>query len=64
MNIAEMRSKTAEEIRKELQELQREHFNIRMQKATQQLNRTSELGRVRRQIARAMTIISEKEAAQ
>jgi large subunit ribosomal protein L29 len=58
---AELRKKTADELRAEILELRRAHFNLRMQKATQQLGKTSELPRVRRAIARAKTVLREKE---
>lgn len=61
MNAAELRKKTAAELRAEILDLRRAHFNLRMQKATQQLTKTSELSRVRRAIARAKTVLREKE---
>ena len=45
---------------KELEELLRAQFNLRMQRATQQLSNTSQLGKVRRDIARVRTIMREK----
>jgi large subunit ribosomal protein L29 len=48
---------------KEIKDLQRAHFNLRMQKATQQLGNTNQLRETRRSIARAKTILAEKQAA-
>ena len=53
-------AKTPPELRTELGELLKEQFGLRMQKATQQLQDTSKLKRVRRDIARAKTIIHQK----
>jgi large subunit ribosomal protein L29 len=43
--------------------LQKAHFGLRMQKGTQQLNNTAQLRSTRRSIARAKTILAEKQAA-
>ena len=58
----ELRSKSAEELNKELLELRRAQFGLRMQKATQQLNNTATLRSTRRDIARAKTILAQKRA--
>ncbi|MFZ8912447.1 MAG: 50S ribosomal protein L29 [Burkholderiaceae bacterium] len=63
MNNAELRTKSAEDLGKELNELLKAHFNLRMQHGTQQLSNTSQLGRVRRDIARVKTIIRERKSA-
>jgi large subunit ribosomal protein L29 len=42
--------------------LQKAHFNLRMQKGVQQLNNTAQLRSTRRSIARAKTILAEKQA--
>jgi large subunit ribosomal protein L29 len=47
---------------KELQELQKAHFSLRMQHATQQLQNTSQLRKTRRDIARVRTVLSQKAA--
>ena len=60
MKASELRSKNGEELNKELLELLRAQFSLRMQKATQQLANTAQLGRVRRDIARVRTILREK----
>ncbi len=64
MRAQELRAKTIEELQKELLELSREGFKLRMQKGTGQLARNSELKRVRRDIARVKTVLSEKQQAQ
>jgi large subunit ribosomal protein L29 len=64
MKTSELRQKDAAAIATEIKELQKAHFNMRMQKATQQLNNTSQLKLTRRAIARAKTIQAEKAAAQ
>ena len=56
----ELRSKSAEDLEKELLELRRAQFGLRMQIATQSLGKNSEMERVRRQIARVHTFLSEK----
>ena len=61
MNIRELRAKSDEDLRKELHELNREAFNLRMQKGIGQLSRPSQVSAVRRDIARLKTILSERE---
>jgi large subunit ribosomal protein L29 len=56
----ELRSKSAEELQKELIELRRAQFSLRMQTATQSLTKNSEIERVRREIARVHTFINQK----
>jgi large subunit ribosomal protein L29 len=56
----DLQAKGAADLQKELNELLREHFNLRMQKATQQLQNTSKLGQVRRDIARVRTLLGQK----
>ncbi|MBI3560383.1 MAG: 50S ribosomal protein L29 [Gammaproteobacteria bacterium] len=60
MESKELRSKSADELANELSELQREQFNLRMQKASGQLPRPHQIKVVRRNIARVKTIIREK----
>jgi large subunit ribosomal protein L29 len=54
--------KSAEELEKELLELRRAQFGLRMQLATQSLTRNSEVERVRRQIARVHTFLKQSKA--
>ena len=63
MNAKELRQKDEAALKAEVKELQKAHFNLRMQKATQQLNNTSQLRMTRRAIARAKIILAEKKAA-
>ena len=60
MNISEMKAKTEVELRGELNGLLQEQFNLRMQKGMGQLTNSNELRRVRRDIARVKTIMTEK----
>jgi large subunit ribosomal protein L29 len=62
MNVSEMKSKTEVELRGELGSLLQEQFNLRMQKGMGQMTNTNELRRIRRDIARVKTIITEKTA--
>ena len=64
MKANELRTKGNDELTKELTELMRAHFSLRMQIATQQLNSTAQLRKVRRDIARVKTVINEKANAQ
>jgi large subunit ribosomal protein L29 len=64
MKATELRGKSADELRQELNSLLRAQFNLRMQKATQQLTNTSQLGKVRRDIARVRTLLAEKTKGQ
>ena len=63
MKSSDLRVKDSSQLGKELEELLRAQFNLRMQRATQQLSNTSQLGKVRRDIARVRTIMREKVAA-
>jgi large subunit ribosomal protein L29 len=63
MELKEMRSKDAAALSKELQDLLKAQFSLRMQKATQQLQNTSQVRKVRRDIARVRTVLTEKAAA-
>ena len=62
MKASELRGKNAEDLKKELESLLRAQFGLRMQLATQQLTNTSQLKKVRRDIARVRTIMKEKSA--
>ena len=63
MKASELRVKSPDELRKELAALLKAQFSLRMQKATQQLNNTSQLKKVRRDIARVHTVLAEKSSA-
>lgn len=60
MNAKELHGKSAEELNQELESLLRAHFALRMQVATQQSNKTADLGRIKRDIARVKTVMHEK----
>jgi large subunit ribosomal protein L29 len=60
MKPSELRSKSGDELQKELEALLRAQFGLRMQLATQQLSNTSQLKKVKRDIARVRTIMKEK----
>ena len=62
MKADELRNKSADELTQELLELRREQFNLRMQRATGQLARPHEYGRVRKDIARVKTVMAELKA--
>ena len=61
---ADLRQKEAAALETEVKDLQRAHFGLRMQKATQQLSNTASLRVTRRDIARAKTILAQKRAAE
>ena len=61
---ATLRDKDVAGLQTEVKDLQKAHFGLRMQKATQQLSNTSTLRVTRRDIARAKTILAQKQAAQ
>ena len=63
MKAAELRQKDVAGLQAEVKALQKAHFNLRMQKATQQLSNLATLCSTRRAIARAKTILAEKQAA-
>jgi large subunit ribosomal protein L29 len=62
MKAAELRTKDVAALQNEVKELQKAHFGLRMQKATHQLNNTATLRVTRRDIARAKTILAQKQA--
>ena len=63
MKASELRAKSPEDLQKELLELRKAQFGLRMQVATQQLTNTSQLGKVRKDIARIKTVQREKAVA-
>ena len=64
MKTTELRKKDVAGLQAEVKELQRAHFGLRMQKATQQLTNTATLRSARRDIARAKTILAQTQATQ
>lgn len=61
MKASELRTKSAADLQQEMLSLTKAQFGLRMQVATQQMTNTSELRKVRRDIARVKTILREKE---
>jgi large subunit ribosomal protein L29 len=60
MKASELRGKSMDELKQELQSLLKAQFSLRMQKATQQLANTSQISKTRRDIARVRTLLTEK----
>ena len=60
MNMKELSAKDSAALNQELSELLKAQFKLRMQKSTQQLQDTSQLGKVKRDIARVKTVIAQK----
>lgn len=63
MKAKDLRAKDPAALKKELDELLKAHFSLRMQFATQQLTNTSQLRKTRRDIARVRTVMNDKVAA-
>jgi large subunit ribosomal protein L29 len=61
MKASELRAKDVAALEKEVTDLLKAHFGLRMQKGTQQLSNTATLGQTRRDIARAKTILAQKK---
>ena len=61
MELKQLRSKSADELKTHLLDLQKEQFSLRMQKATGQLAKPHDARRVRREIARVNTLLSAKQ---
>ena len=64
MKANELTGKSPDELQQELQSLLKAQFSLRMQKATQQLTNTSQLRKVRRDIARVRTALAQKAQGQ
>ncbi len=60
MKADDLRQQDVADLEKELNELRREQFNLRMQKATAQLGPTHQIKGNRRNIARVKTVLNEK----
>ena len=61
MTASELRAKDVVGLQKEVADLRKAHFGLRMQKATQQLSNHTQLGNTRRDIARAKTVLAQKK---
>jgi large subunit ribosomal protein L29 len=64
MEAKDLRGKSAVELREELLKLRREQFNLRMQRATGQMARPDQFGKVRKDIARVKTVLGQKARAE
>lgn len=64
MKAADIRTKTDDELKDQLADLRKESFNLRFQAASGQLEKTSQMRHVRRDIARIKTVLVEREIAQ
>ncbi len=62
MNANELRDKTPDQLREELETLKKESFNLRFQQATGQLENTAQVKTARRNAARVKTILNQKAA--
>lgn len=62
LKAKDLREKTPEDLKQELLAVQRELFNLRMQYSAQPMPNHSELGRAKRDVARILTILKEKES--
>ena len=63
MKPSEVRAQTPDQLSEQLASLKKEQFNLRFQRATQQLEKPARVREVRREIARIKTILGEKSAA-
>jgi len=63
MNATELREKTPDQLRDEILRLKKEAFNLRFQQATGQMENTSRIRVIRRDVARVKTVLNEKAAA-
>ncbi len=61
MKAAELKTKTADQLKQQLLDLRKEQFNFRFQKATNQVENTGRIRLVRRDIARIKTVLNEME---
>ena len=64
MKIDDLKTKSEDELKVELDSLKKEAFNLRFQQATGQLENTARVRQVRRSVARVKTILSGKKSAQ
>jgi large subunit ribosomal protein L29 len=63
MKAAELRQRSTGDLNKELSELLRAQFNLRMQRGTGQASRHDQFGKLRRDVARIRTILTERATA-
>jgi large subunit ribosomal protein L29 len=60
MKASDLRAKSADELKQELAELLRAQFGLRMQLSTQQTTKVSEVGKLRKDVARVRTVLGER----
>jgi len=60
MDISDIRAKTVDELIDELETLKKEQFNLRFQRATQQLESSARVRQVRREVAKVKTVLRQK----
>jgi len=63
MDISDIRAKTVDELIDELETLKKEQFNLRFQRATQQLESSARVRQVRRDVAKVKTVLRQKRAS-
>ncbi|GHB48964.1 50S ribosomal protein L29 [Pseudovibrio sp. W64] len=63
MKASDVRAKTSDELKANLEELKKEQFNLRFQRATGQLENTARVRQVRRDIARIQTVLRDKRVS-
>ena len=63
MKAEDLRTKTVDELRTQMVQLKKEAFNLRFQKASGQLENTVRVRQVRRDIARVLTFLNQKNSA-
>ena len=63
MDVGDIRTKTDDELKDQIQELKKEALNLRFQRASGQLEATARIRQVRRDIARVRTVIGERHQA-
>jgi len=63
MKSGEVRDLTTDELKDKLLQLKKEQFNLRFQRASGQLEKTSRVGEVRKDIARIKTVLGERAGA-
>ena len=63
MNAKDVKAKTTDELNAELEQLTKEVFNLRFQRASGQLENTARVRDVRRTIARIKTVLGERQRA-
>ncbi len=61
--IAELRSKTTDQLQEQLLSLKKEQFNLRFQKATGQLEKTHRVNEIRKDVARIQSLLTASKAA-